>query len=133
MISRNIFRRATLPIVAIAIVTAASAFASPVFRHTELKKSEPAKNDTLSVSPKAIKLWFSEQVVLPVTKVKLTNAAGAAIALGAVAQPGKGEDQPVVASVSKALTPGAYTVTWSTAADDGHAAKGTFGFVVKGH
>jgi methionine-rich copper-binding protein CopC len=133
MTSPNILRRAALPMIGIAIIAAASAFSAPVFRHTALTKSEPAKNDTLSVSPKVIKLWFSEPVVLTVTKVKLTNAAGAAIALGALAQPGKGEDLPVIASVSKLLTPGAYTVTWSTAADDGHPAKGTFGFVVKGH
>jgi hypothetical protein len=102
-----------------------------VRRHTHLIKSEPASNDTLASSPRAVRLWFTEQVELAVTTVKLAGAAGAPIALAPVARPDAGQDAPVVALLKTPLAAGAYVVTWSTAALDGHPAKGTFGFVVK--
>jgi len=102
-----------------------------VRRHTQLRKSEPAANDSLTTSPRAIRLWFSEVVELPVTRVKLADAAGTTIALSRVTRPDTGQGAPVIAALSKTLSPGAYVVTWSTAAKDGHPAKGTFGFFLK--
>jgi len=100
-------------------------------RHTHLIKSEPASNDTLANSPRAIRLWFTERVELPVTTVRLADAAGRPVALDPLARPDTGQAAPVVAPVKKPLAPGGYVVTWSTAARDGHPANGTFGFVVK--
>jgi methionine-rich copper-binding protein CopC len=100
-------------------------------RHTHLTKSEPADNDTLARSPRALRLWFTERVELAVTTVKLANAAGAPVTLASVARPDGGQDAPVVALLKTPLAAGAYVVTWTTAALDGHPAKGTFGFVVK--
>jgi copper resistance protein C len=99
--------------------------------HTTLTKSEPAANDTLTTSPRALRLWFSEKVELRVTTVKLTDNAGGAVALALLARPDTGEKAPVVAGLSKPLAAGLYVVTWSTAADDGHPAKGTYRFVVR--
>lgn len=100
-------------------------------RHTHLIKSEPATNDTLAKSPGAIRLWFTEQVELAVTTVKLADAAGRPIALNPLVRPDTGQAAPVVAAVKKPLAPGGYVVTWRTAARDGHPANGAFGFVVK--
>jgi methionine-rich copper-binding protein CopC len=100
-------------------------------RHTRLVKSSPAEHDTLTKSPQAVRLWFSEQVELAVTTVKLADAAGTPIALDPVTRPDTGKDAPVVAGLKKALAAGAYVVAWSTAAKDGHPTKGTIGFVVK--
>jgi methionine-rich copper-binding protein CopC len=99
--------------------------------HTRLIKSEPAANDTLAHPPGAVRLWFSEQVELPVTSVKLTDEAGGAIALVPLARPDTGKTAPVVAALSAPLAAGSYVVAWRTAARDGHPANGTFGFVVK--
>ena len=100
-------------------------------RHTHLVKSEPAGNDTLASPPRAVRLWFTEKVELAVTTVKLANAAGVPVAIAPVARPDTGQAAPVVALVKAPLAAGSYVVTWSTAALDGHPAKGTFGFVVK--
>ncbi len=116
---------------------AATAAASPTSAaveqsfHTHLTKSEPSANDTLAVAPRAVRLWFTEKVELVVTTVKLTDAAGAAIPLAPLARPDTGEQAPVVATLNKSLVAGSYVVAWSTAAKDGHPAKGSFAFVVR--
>ena len=114
-----------------AFVGTAAASSVVSARHTHLVKSEPAADDTLSTSPRAIRLWFSEQVELPVTTVKLEGAGGARVALGTLARPDTGQAAPVSATLNAPLAAGSYVVTWSTAAKDGHPASGTFSFVVK--
>jgi hypothetical protein len=98
--------------------------------HTHLIKSEPAANDTLAAPPTALRLWFSEQVELPVTNVKLSDARGAAVALAPLTRPDTGAHAPIVAALGSSLAPGSYVVNWSTAARDGHPAKGSFSFIV---
>jgi methionine-rich copper-binding protein CopC len=116
----------------LAIIAARSdGHAADVRRHAHLVKSEPANNDTLARSPVAIRLWFSEQVELVVTTVKLTDGGGGTIALSPLTRPDTGESAPVLAALRKPLAPGNYTVTWKTAAKDGHASNGTFVFSMK--
>lgn len=125
--------RPALAITAIALLLTAATgvlLAAPR-RHTTLVKSEPAANDTLSKSPAAIKLWFSEKVELPVTSVKLADASGTAIALAAPTRPDTGNAAPVIVALKKPLAPGGYVVTWITAAKDGHRANGKIAFAVK--
>jgi methionine-rich copper-binding protein CopC len=98
--------------------------------HTHLEKSSPAANDTVA-SPASLKLWFSEKVELPFTRVTLKNVAGVAQPLGALAYADTSANAAVVAPVTAKLEPGEYTVSWSAAAKDGHPAKGKFSFVVK--
>lgn len=96
-------------VVACALTTVAAAASPSTVRrllHTHLTKSEPSANDTLAVAPRALRLWFSEKVELPVTTVKLTDAAGAAIEVAPLARPDTGEQAPIVAALSKSVTPG---------------------------
>ncbi|MFI5311824.1 MAG: copper resistance protein CopC [Gemmatimonadales bacterium] len=117
---------------ACALATMAAAATASTRRHTQLVKSQPSAHDTLTVAPKAIKLWFSEKVELKVTTVKLRNAAGSSLLLGAAARDDAEKNAPVVVPIVKPLAPGAYTIAWSAAAADGHPAKGTINFLVKG-
>ena len=112
------------------IAAAAPARLTTTLWHVHLVKSDPAANDTLATAPKAVQLWFSEKVELPITRVKLADDAGAAVSLAPLARDAAA-DAPVAAAITKPLAAGSYVVTWSTAATDGHPAKGTFGFVVK--
>jgi len=125
------FRRVLLALAATAVLAATATASATAFRHTRLIKSEPADHDTLAVAPKAVRLWFSEKVELGVTTVKLASAAGAAMAVAPLARPDTSKDAPIVAAILKPLAPGAYVIDWSTAATDGHPAKGTIAFVVK--
>lgn len=131
--SRSHSARVTLAIFGLLAIVAATSDgrAAEARRHTHLEKSEPAANDTLGRSPTAIRLWFSEKVELAVTTVKLTNGAGAPVALAPLARPDTGEKAPVVTALLKPVPPGNYVVTWVTAAKDGHPSNGTIAFNVR--
>ena len=124
--------RRTPLVASLAVLALAASASAATFRHTRLVKSEPAANDTLAAAPKAVKLWFSEKVELGITTVKLANAAGNDVPLAKLTRDDAVKDAPIVAAISKPLAAGAYLVSWSTAATDGHPAKGTIPFVVKG-
>jgi methionine-rich copper-binding protein CopC len=114
-----------------ALVVALTAGAARAPRHTKLVKSEPAANDTVAAAPKRLVLLYSERVDVKVSTFKLVGATGAAVALGSAKVDESQKGAPVVVPVTGAMARGKYVVTWSVASDDGHAVKGTFGFVVK--
>ena len=98
-----------------------------LFAHARLVRSSPAANARLTTRPTGLGLWFSEKPELQFTTVTLTDSAGKTIALGApVATESMGLNVPV----TTALPNGKYTVSWRTAAADGHVSSGTFSFVV---
>ncbi|HEY4131219.1 MAG TPA: copper resistance CopC family protein [Gemmatimonadaceae bacterium] len=112
----------------VSVVNRASAMHA--LMHVTLVKSDPKLNDTLTASPKAIRLWFSESVQTGATSIRLSGADSKAIPVGkpSVASEPK---SPVEVAVSETLKPGRYTVDWRTMASDGHPAKGTLSFVVR--
>ncbi|MCX5755602.1 MAG: copper resistance protein CopC [Gemmatimonadetes bacterium] len=118
---------ATLGVVAGAGILGA---ATTTLYHADLKNAWPAKNDSLAKAPDSLKLWYSEKVELPLTKIALTSA-GKAQALSAPAYLGEAKDAPIVLAVKDKLAPGTYTVDWTVAGKDGHASKGKYDFVVK--
>lgn len=99
-------------------------------RHLALVKSEPAKNDTLTANPKAIKLWFTETVQAAATSIRLTGPANHNVVLAPLTVDAAPKS-PAVVMLKDALTPGTYTVAWKTMADDGHPTNGTFTFTFK--
>ena len=101
----------------------------PAWAHAHLKKSEPAAGSKVTSSPPLIRLWFSEQPELSMTVISLKDANGKEFALGAPQNDG-GDPLMVSLRVSQAVPAGRYTVTWRTAASDGHPTHGTFSFVV---
>jgi methionine-rich copper-binding protein CopC len=117
-------RIAALPLLAVAL-----AGARPLPFHLALQKSEPTNKAALTQAPADLKLWFTESVELPLTKVTLTRGTDT-ISLGALAQ-AKEAKAPVVAKINAPLAAGSYKVDWRAVGKDGHAVKGTFGFDVK--
>jgi copper transport protein len=97
--------------------------------HAHLKKSDPAAGSKVTSSPQLIRLWFSEQPELSMTLISLKDANGKEFALDAP-QNDQGDPLTVSLRLSQPLPAGRYTVTWRTAASDGHPTHGTFGFVV---
>ena len=104
--------------------------ARPALFHARLVKAQPGVNDTVTVSPDSLKLWFSERVELPLSKVVLKGGRAAKM-LGELVFGGSGVDAPMVAAVRDKLTPGTYIVDWTIAGKDGHPTKGSYTFVVK--
>ena len=97
--------------------------------HAHLKRSEPAAGSQLAAPPRVIRLWFSEQPELSMTFVSLKDSAERAFALGSGEREKPGQ-MGIFFNVLEALPPGRYTLTWRTAASDGHPSQGKFTFVV---
>lgn len=103
----------------------------PLLAHTHLVKSAPAAKSRLAAPPDAIRLWFSEAPEVAFTRVVLMGPAGDTISTGKVTQDPANHLLLSVA-IPTTLAPGQYTVSWSTAAADGHPSRGTFTFTVLG-
>jgi methionine-rich copper-binding protein CopC len=95
--------------------------------HLKLDRSDPSAGATLDAPPAAVRLWFSQAVELPVTKVTVTNAAKETIAVRALE---RATDGAVVAPLPT-IGAGRYSVSWRTMAKDGHVVKGDFSFTVR--
>lgn len=96
--------------------------------HAHLRKSNPAAG-TVSAAPRAIRLWFTEEPELSLTLVRLTDSTGTAVILGTPTHDVDGA-LSVRLAVASALHAGSWTVTWRTAALDGHPSNGAFTFRV---
>src|SRR4051812_29545499 len=82
--------------------------------HANLVSSDPAKNATIA-SPAAITLHFSEALEPKVSGFKLTNIDGKPVTLKTMAAP---DAKSLAAAPSVPLTPGLYTITWTSMGDD---------------
>jgi copper resistance protein C len=123
---------------ALTALAAAALLAAPMLagdadarRHLRLEKSAPMADSTVSVAPAAIKLWFSEAVELPLTRVRLEGADAKPVTVARPALGSKEEGTPVVVAISGTLAPGAYTVHWSTSSRDGHVVRDSFRFTLR--
>ena len=103
--------------------------ASAASAHAQLQKASPAVGGTVSASPAEIRLNFSEGVEPRFSGIALASEAGET-------QPtGKPDVDPsdnsvLIATISQALKPGVYTVTWHAVSVDTHKTQGSFNFTL---
>ena len=106
--------------------------ASPVV-HFSLVRSVPAKDQKFdaTAAPARLQLWFSEVPAGPASQIVLKREA-VVVALGKIVVVQK--EKSFYADPVKPLEPGAYTLTWRAAGDDGHVMTGDvkFSIVPKG-
>jgi len=115
----------------IALAVAAIAVAltpALLLAHAKLIRSDPAANATLTAQPARISLWYSERPEPKFTVVQLLDSTGAAIVLGQPALDAKAME--ISLDVPPNLPSGKYTVSWRTAAADGHPSSGRFAFTL---
>lgn len=97
--------------------------------HNHLTKSTPSEDEQVAESPKAIRLWFAENVEVKFSSITLMKADSSKIEIG---KPAATDDpKSITAPVEAPLVPGTYLIRWRTAGDDGHAVRGTYKFSVK--
>lgn len=120
----RLFNGILVLVAAIALIAGA-----PADLHLRLVKAEPAADGAVTVAPKEIRLFFSQEPEIRATKVIVTNGAKREITVAA-AQADKTDGKIVFAQITGAIEPGAYTVVWRTMAKDGHAVNGEFKFTV---
>lgn len=102
---------------------------SQLWAHAHLKRSDPSAGSRVTNSLLVIRLWFTEKPELSFTSVSLRDSGGREIAM-TLPEAGQPGDNEIHFRLSGPLAPGHYTLTWRTAAADGHPSRGTIGFTV---
>ncbi|WP_260841304.1 CopC domain-containing protein YobA [Klebsiella aerogenes] len=108
-----------------AMLTTASAFA-----HAHLQQQIPAADSTVSVSPQALTLTFSEGVELSFSGVTLNGPQNKPVATGKLAR-SDGNKAQLTLPLNEPLAAGEYSVEWHVVSVDGHKTKGQYHFSVK--
>jgi methionine-rich copper-binding protein CopC len=120
--------RNTIAIAALAVL-AIGAFATSADAHPKLKSVIPAADVSSKVSPKEIKLNFSEGVIAKFSGLELKDEAGKTITTG-VPVNDPGDRRQLVVPLPAPLVAGRYTVTWHAVSEDTHRVKGEYSFGV---
>lgn len=100
--------------------------AAPAVAHDQLLESDPAPGEVLDVSPEAITLTFSADILELSSQVVVTDAAGRVV----LDSPGEIVGPTLIATVEQPFDAGHLLVTWRVVSSDGHPIDGTFAFVV---
>jgi len=111
---------------AAAVIALVLAGTGAVLAHAKMKSSVPADGATVAAGLSAIEMAFSHPMRL--TLLRLHRAADDSDVPLAGALPSDFADSAKVAV--DALEPGAYDVSWTAVAKDGHVMKGRFAFTV---
>jgi copper resistance protein C len=121
--SRNMIAKAALAVLAM------GALASSADAHPKLMSVSPAADVSSKVSPKEIKLNFSEGVIAKFSGLELKDEAGKTITTGLpVNDPG--DRKQLVVPLTAPLMAGRYTVNWHAVSEDTHRVKGEYSFEV---
>jgi methionine-rich copper-binding protein CopC len=100
--------------------------------HAHLVRAEPAVNDTISATPKSVRLWFSEPVELGLSRVNIVRVGGDTVKTGGLRHEGSAEATASLDLTSPASAPGTYVVTYHVVARDGHPTTGSYKYVLRG-
>ncbi|MFB7190657.1 copper resistance CopC/CopD family protein [Streptomyces sp. NPDC056230] len=117
--------RARWVVAAVLLILLASVV--PAFAHASLVSASPAPGAGLPQAPAAVVLRFDEALNLRLSHVDVDDARGREVGVGAT-RPVAGDGLAMQRRLG-ALTPGVYTVRWtSVALDDGHVLHGSYRF-----
>ncbi|MDO8362551.1 MAG: copper resistance protein CopC [Actinomycetota bacterium] len=95
--------------------------------HASLVASTPAANSVLEDPPAEIVLDFDEAIEGQLASIRVFDASGSAVELGA---PAEGADDSIVRAAVPSLGDGIYAVVWRVTSADGHVVDGAFSFQV---
>lgn len=112
-----------------ASLVAVLGFSGEALAHAHLTASTPADKSTVTVSPAALELHFSEELNIRFSGAKLSGPGNVEIKAGEakLADEGKTLTLPIATK----LDAGSYTVEWHVLSTDGHKTNGSYGFTVK--
>lgn len=99
-----------------------------VFAHTHLRSATPAA-DSRVASVSELRLGFSEGVEATFSRVQITAADGANIAVSGIAS-APGDQKVLIVTPSQPLPPGEYQVHWQAVSVDTHKSAGDYRFSV---
>jgi copper transport protein len=103
--------------------------AAPAHAHAALEEADPPQGASLTTSPSALTLTFTEAPDPELSVIRILDAAGKPVDQGEV-EPVAGRPESLRVTVSP-LAQGTYTVSWQTlSAVDGHSLRGSYGLGV---
>ena len=112
---------------AILLLAAGLCIASaPAAAHAFLDHALPAVGSTVHESPRAIRLWFTEQLEPAFSSVRVLDKSGKEVDAGDSHV--DAADPMVLAASVPALAPGTYRVVWRVVSVDTHVTEGDFTF-----
>jgi methionine-rich copper-binding protein CopC len=100
-----------------------------VHAHAILVKSQPAKDEEVSVAPKQIDLWFNDPVRSQYKALAVIDSEGKRVDKRDVEQ-SLTDGSHIYATVED-LAPGTYTIRYRVVSQDTHIVTGKFQFTVK--
>lgn len=95
--------------------------------HAHLTHAVPGVGATVKGAPDELQLSFTEAVETALSGVRVTTAAGAAVA---TLKPSGANAATLHVKLARPLSPGAYVVHWHAVAVDTHKTSGTYTFTV---
>jgi hypothetical protein len=110
-----------------ALVAVLATRAGPAVAHAFLDHAEPRVGSTVTASPPALTLWFTEGVEPVFSHVTVVGPDAKPVAAGPLEHPESAE----LTVTLPALAPGTYTVTWAVVSVDTHPTDGHFSFTVR--
>ncbi len=120
--STEIMRRS----LALLTLAAVLAFAPPALAHAFLDHAIPGAGSAVHRSPAQLKLWFSERLDPPYSKVEVLDESGKRVDKDDAQI--DGADPKLLWVSLPPLAPGKYRAMWRVVSVDTHASKGEFTF-----
>lgn len=97
------------------------------FAHAFPQKSEPPVGATLTSPPRAVKIWFDDEIRPGVSKLTVKDSAGHVVSQN----PAKVAGGNLLEVSLHPLPAGTYHVYWSVTSKDGHHTQGDYEFTVE--
>ncbi len=118
-------------IIFLIVLLASLDWGAAVLAHAEFKKAEPASNSTMKVSPKVVKIWFTQELDPKGSRISVLDAARKQVDDGKGGVDLDDMDRMTLIAKLKPLSPGVYTVKWRVvSAEDKDVGEGSFRFTV---
>ena len=95
--------------------------------HASLDRANPRVGSTVASAPRALSLWFTENLEPAFSTIEVRNAAGARVDQGRARL---GGTRNLLQIGLKPLPPGTYQVRWRVLSVDTHVTEGAFSFQV---
>ena len=95
--------------------------------HAYLDRAEPRVGSTVGAAPRALSLWFSQNLEAAFSTVEVRNGAGARVDQGKARL---GANRNLLQVGLKPLPAGTYRVFWRVLSVDTHTTEGSFSFQV---
>lgn len=132
MISRKLFNALVASFCLTLLTLLTITGAGPVQAHAGYDRSNPPANASLASGkmPERVQVWFTEKLEARFSELSVVDKTGQRVDAGDSKVPAEMPDSLVI-SLKPNLPDGAYTVIFNNvSAEDGHAVKGSFAFLV---